>query len=86
MYYRLSCVTHAGEIVGYQWRTVDLDTFTAVAAGQRPLGDSDAQLRDQTGTTVYYGHVWSDSGWQNQLAAAQAADLYQTTGRSEAGA
>lgn len=93
MFYRLSCVIADGTHRGYQWREIDQDTFVSIAAGQRPVADADAQLRDSTefdpthtNATVYYGHVWSSTGWANDLTAEQAQELYATSGREKAGA
>ena len=92
MYYRLSCVLQDGTLRGYQWREIDSDTFVAIAAGQRPAGDADAQLRDSTefdpthtNAQIYYGHVWNSTGWVNNLTAEQAQQLYATSGREKAG-
>lgn len=92
MFYRLSCITDTGELRGYQWREVDLNTFVAIATGTRPVGDADAQYRDSTevdstaqNRTMYYGHVWHN-GWHTDLSAAEAEALYLTAGHERAGA
>lgn len=93
MFYRLACVLADGTLRGYQWRDIDQATFVEIATGTPVLGDADAQTRDSTefdpthtNAAVYYGAVWSSTGWQKNLTAEQAADLYQTTGRERAGA
>lgn len=91
MYYRLSCVIAGGNICGYQWREIDQDLFVAIATGQQPLGDADAQTRNSPevdptfdGSTVYYGHVWY-GGWVTDLTAEQAQSLYPLAGQQQAG-
>lgn len=91
MYYRISCIIHTGEIRGYQWRELDLDTFCAIAQGQRPLGDSEAQSRDSTeidptfsNSTVYYGHVWHN-GWVTEISREQAVELYELAAHAQPG-
>ena len=94
MYYRLSCITADGVIRGYQWREIDQSLFQSIATGQRPMGDSDAQFRNSPevdttfdGSTVWYGHVWSDEqGWITNVDAATSEQLYLTVGRATAGA
>lgn len=94
MYYRLSCIIADGTIRGYQWREIDLTLFVAIATGQRPIGDTDAQLRNEVGrdarfdgSTVWYGHVWQDGqGWITNVDAATAEQLYLTVGRETPGA
>ena len=92
MYYRLSCITADGVIRGYQWREIDLTLFVSIATGQRPMGDADAQLRNEVGrdarfdgSPVWYGHVWQD-GWISDIDAATAEQLYNTVGRNSPGA
>lgn len=93
MYYRLSCIIDTGEIRGYQWREIDQETFVAIATGNRPVGDSEAQTRDSSevdasfeNNTVYYGSVWVDgTGWVN-TDAETAVTLYQTIGQEQPGA
>jgi hypothetical protein len=92
MYYRLSCIIADGTIRGYQWREIDQSLFVSIATGQRPMGDADAQLRNEVGrdarfdgSTVWYGHVWSD-GWVTDVDAATAEQLYNTVGRNLPGA
>lgn len=94
MFYRLSCILQDGTIRGYQWREVDQATFVAIATGQRPVGDADAQSRDSTqwdteaqNRTIYYGHVHKpDHGWITDLSTAEAEALYLTAGYEQAGA
>ena len=94
MYYRLSCITADGTQRGYQWRDVTITEFVNIATGQRLLGDSQAQLRNSPdvdttfdGSTVWYGHVWSDSlGWVTDVDQATAEQLYNTVGQDLPGA
>lgn len=93
MFYRLACVLADGTLRGYQWRDIDSATFVSIATGTRIEGDADAQTRDSTefdpthtNATVYYGAVWTDTGWRNDFTAEQAAETYTTTGRATAGA
>ena len=94
MYYRLSCITADGTIRGYQWREIDQTLFEAIVTGQRPIGDADAQLRNEPGrdarfdgSTVWYGHVWADDqGWITNVDAATAEQLYNTVGQVSPGA
>jgi hypothetical protein len=94
MYYRLSCITADGTQRGYQWREIGINEFTAIATGQRLLGDGDAQTRNSPevdatfdGSTVWYGHVWQDeTGWITNVDQATAEQLYNTVGRDLPGA
>lgn len=94
MYYRLSCIIADGTIRGYQWREIDQTLFVAIATGQRPIGDADAQLRNEPGrdarfdgSTIWYGHVWQDGpGWVTDVDQATAEQLYNTVGRETPGA
>jgi hypothetical protein len=94
MYYRLSCITADGTHRGYQWREIDLTMFVNIATGQRPMGDADAQLRNDPardnrfdGSTIWYGHVWQDGpGWVTDVDQATAEQLYNTVGRDLPGA
>jgi len=93
MFYRLNCVLQDGTSRGYQWREIDQDLFVAIATGQRPVADADAQTRDSTdidrrftNAQIYYGHIWTDTGWANNLTVEQAQQLYATSGREKAGA
>jgi len=92
MYYRLSCIIADGTIRGYQWREIDQSLFVSIATGQRPIGDADAQLRNEVGrddrfdgSTVWYGHVWAD-GWVTDVDQTTAEQLYLTVGRETPGA
>lgn len=91
LYYRLSCVVAGGSMCGYQWRQIDQDLFVAIATGQQPLGDADAQLRNSPetdptfdGSPVYYGHVWY-GGWITDLTTEQAIELYPLAGQEQPG-
>ena len=94
MYYRLSCITADGTQRGYQWREIDLTMFVNIATGQRPIGDADAQLRNDParnpifdGSTVWYGHVWQNgAGWITNVDQTTAEQLYNTTGQERPGA
>ena len=94
MYYRLSCITADGTIRGYQWREIDQRLFEAIVTGQRPIGDADAQLRNEVGrdarfdgSTIWYGHIWQDGpGWVTDVDQATAEQLYNTTGQERPGA
>ena len=94
MYYRLSCIIADGTQRGYQWREIDLTVFVSIATGQRPIGDADAQLRNDParnatfdGSTVWYGHVWQDgTGWITNVDQTTAEQLYLTTGQERPGA
>lgn len=94
MYYRLQITTDSGEEKGYQWRELDIDLFTQIITGQRPIGDADAQSRDSTqvdtageNRPMYYSAIWSDSaGWINSATAMQASEYYNTLGQETPGA
>jgi hypothetical protein len=94
MFYRLSCITDTGEILGYQWKEISQQEYVDIATGTRPLGDAEAQLRDHTDydtaaqhRTMYYGHVWKyDHGWQTDLSVQDAQALYNESGRERPGA
>jgi len=94
MYYRLSCITADGTIRGYQWREIDQTMFVNIVTGQRPIGDTDAQLRNDParddrfdGSTIWYGHIWQDGpGWVTDVDQATAEQLYNTTGQERPGA
>jgi hypothetical protein len=68
--------------------------FVSIATGQRPMGDADAQLRNEVGrdarfdgSPVWYGHVWQDgSGWITNVDKTTAEQLYNTVGRDSPGA
>lgn len=92
MYYRLSCITADGTLVGYQWRDITMSDFVNIATGQRLLGDADAQLRNSPevdathdGSAVWYGHVWVN-GWVTNVDQATAEQLYNTVGQPTPGA
>ena len=93
MFYRLQVGTDSGIVRGYQWREIDQDLFCAIAQGQRPAGDQDAQLRDSDfydvnnlNRPMHYLAVWQPgTGWITNLDLSQAQALYAQCGFLQAG-
>ena len=93
MFYRLQVGTESGIVRGYQWREIDQDLFCAIAQGQRPAGDQDAQLRDSDfydvnnlNRPMHYLAVWqSGTGWITNLDQSQAQAMYAECGFEQAG-
>lgn len=87
MTYRLEVTNQAGIVRGYQNRdTLDIETFTQIVTGQKPLGDADAQTRDSTAIDssftnlpCYYTAVFNDdtNDWVRSADPADIDRLYQ---------
>jgi len=82
MWHRLRIGTLAGEECGYQWRDIDFALFAAVLAGERPLGDAEAQSRDSTdwdtaaqNRAMHYLAVWNTDtqAWSTGSESADTA-------------
>jgi hypothetical protein len=93
MFYRLQVGTLDGIVRGYQWREIDQDLFCAVAQGQRPAGDADAQLRDSDyydannlNRPMHYLAIWQPgTGWVREITQQQAQAMYVECGFEQAG-
>jgi hypothetical protein len=93
MLYRIKIGTSDGLERGYQWRELEIDLFTQIITGQRPLGDADAQTRDSTevradaeNRPMHYLAIWGTDGWIDSANILQASDHYNTLGQETPGA
>lgn len=76
MWHRLSVGTSSGLRRGYQWRDIDLELFTEIATGSRPLADEEAQLRDsKTVDRTNKNRIMFYCGVENPVTGEWVEDL-----------